>query len=178
VSAVTLRESLQQLIHEGLLVQVPHKGIHVAHPSPEELADIAEVRDALETMAALKLSRDPQGPAMDAVREALQVHLDALDSGDEVRSDITHIELHRAIWEQAGSTTLRKIWPVIASQIHLALTVDQTVYRDPERDRRLHRRLVQLIEEGDEAAIMVEVREHIQASVDELIRRVGSTGGS
>jgi len=134
VSCPTLRESLQQLIHEGLLVQVPHKGIHVAHPTPEELADIAEVRDALETMAALKLSRDPQGPAMDAVREALQVHLDALDSGDEDRSDITHIELHR--------------------------------------------RLVQLIEEGDEAAIMVEVREHIQASVDELIRRVGSTGGS
>jgi DNA-binding GntR family transcriptional regulator len=60
---------------------------------------------------------------------------------------------------------------VIASQVHLALTVDQATYRDPERDGRMHRRLVQLIEEGDEAAIIAEVREHSQASLDELIRR-------
>jgi DNA-binding GntR family transcriptional regulator len=171
VSRPTIRESLQQLIHEGLLVQVPYKGIHVAKPTPEELADIAEVRVALETMAALKLCRDPHGPAMDAVREALQLHLDALDSGDELRSDITHLELHRAIWEQAGSVTLRNIWPVIASRIHLALTIDQAAIRDPARDRRMHVRLVQLIEESDEAGVIAEVREHIRASVEEVVRR-------
>src|SRR5919112_5089637 len=64
VSRPTLRESLQQLIHEGALVQVPYKGIHVASPSREELTDVAEVRVALETMAALKLSKDPHGPAV------------------------------------------------------------------------------------------------------------------
>jgi DNA-binding GntR family transcriptional regulator len=171
VSRPTMRESLQQLIHEGLLVRVPYRGIHVAKPTAEELADIDEVRVALEIMAALKLSRDPHGPAMDAVRQALQAHIEALDSGDELRSDMTHLDLHRAIWEQAGSVTLRKIWPVIASQIHLALTVDQATYRDPERDKRMHRRLIQVIEEGDDAAIVSELREHIQVSLDELIRR-------
>jgi proline racemase len=30
----------------------------------------------------------------------------------------------------------------------MALTVDQAALRDPERDRRLHRRLIQVIEEG------------------------------
>jgi DNA-binding GntR family transcriptional regulator len=175
VSRPTVRESMQQLIHEGLLVRVPHRGIYVAKPTAEELADIAEVRTALETMAALKLSRDPRGPAIAPVREALDVHLKALESGDELRSDLTHHELHHAIWEQAGSVTLRKIWPVIASQVHVALTVDQATYRDLERDARLHRRLVQVIEEGDEEAIIAEFREHIQASVDELIRRQGQS---
>lgn len=171
VSRPTLRESLQQLIHEGLLVQVPYKGIHVAQPTREELADIAEIRATLETMAALKLCRDPDSPAMEMVREALRAHLVALDSGDELRSDLTHLELHRAIWDQAGSPTLRRIWPVIGTQIHMALTVDQAAIHDPERDRRLHCRLIQLIEEGDEAAILAEVRAHIQESVDELIRQ-------
>src|SRR6516165_2855931 len=152
VSRPTLRESLQQLIHEGLLIQVPYKGIYVARPTREELADLAEVRTALETMAALKLRQDPRSPGMDAVREALRVHLGALDSGDELRSDLTHLALHQAIWEQAGSATLRKIWPVIGSQIHMALTVDQAAVRDPERIRRMHRRLVQVIDNGDEAA--------------------------
>ena len=172
VSRPTVRESLQQLIHEGLLVQVPYKGIHVAQPTWEELADIAEVRTVLETMAALKLCRDPHSPGMDAVREALRAHLGALDSGDELRSDLTHLALHQAIWEQSGSATLAKMWPVIGSQIHMALTVDQAAVRDPERVRRLHRRLVQVIEKGDEAAITAEVRAHVQESVDELIPRL------
>jgi biotin operon repressor len=51
VSRPTVRESLQQLIHEGLLIQVPYKGTHVAQPTREELADLAEVRATLETMA-------------------------------------------------------------------------------------------------------------------------------
>ena len=54
VSRPTLRESLQQLVHEGALVQVPDKGIHVAQPTAEELRDVAEVRMPLETMAALR----------------------------------------------------------------------------------------------------------------------------
>ena len=120
VSRPTVRESLQQLIHEGLLVQVPYRGIRVAQPTWEELADIAEVRTVLETMAALKLCRDPHSPGMDAVREALRAHLGALDSGDELRSDLTHLALHQAIWEQSGSATLAKMWPVIGSHIHMA----------------------------------------------------------
>jgi DNA-binding GntR family transcriptional regulator len=172
VSRPTVRESLQQLIHEGLLVQVPYKGIHVAKPTWEELADIAEVRTALETMAALKLRRDPHGPGMETIREALQAHLGALDSGDELRSDLTHLALHQAIWEQSGSVTLPKIWPVIGPQIHMTLTVDQAAVRDPERIRRMHRRLVQVIETGDEAAITAEVRAHVQDSLDELIPRL------
>ena len=68
--------------------------------------------------------------------------------------------------------TRREEVAVIGSQIHLALTVDQAARRDPDRDRHLHRQLVQLIAEGDEAAITAEVHGHIQESLDELIRRL------
>ena len=172
ISRPTLRESLQQLIHEGVLVQIPYKGIHVAQPTPEELADLAEVRGALETMAALKLARDPHGPGIDALRSALQIHLDAIDAADDVSSDMTHLDLHRTIWEQSGNATLLKIWPLFGTQIRLALTVDQATIHNPERDRELHCRLLRVIEEGDEATIVAEVRAHIQASVDEVIRRM------
>ncbi len=172
VSRPTLRESLQQLIHEGALVLVPYKGVHVAQPTPEELRDVSEVRMPLETMAALRLARDPQGPGMDGVRAALQVHLAAIESGDELESDLTHLALHQAIWELAGSPTLRKIWPLVGSQVQIALTLDQAVRHDPERDAMLHRRLISVIEEGDEAAIVAEVEEHIRRSVDEVLRRL------
>jgi DNA-binding GntR family transcriptional regulator len=172
VSRPTLRESLQQLVHEGALVQVPYKGIHVAQPTPEELCDVAEVRMPLETMAAVRLARDPHGPAMDGVREALRVHLVAIESGDDLEAHVTHLALHKAIWDLADSPTLRKIWPLVGSQIHVALTVDQAVRHDPERDATMHRRLIRVIEEGDEATIAAEVEEHIRHSVDEVLRRL------
>jgi DNA-binding GntR family transcriptional regulator len=172
VSRPTLRESLQQLVHEGALVQVPYKGIHVAQPTPEELCDVAEVRTPLETMAALRLSQDPDGPAMDGVREALRVHLAAIKSGDDLQAHVTHIALHKAIWDQAASPTLRKIWPLVGSQVHIALTVDQAVRHDPERDAAMHRRLVRVIEKGDEATIVAEVEDHIRHSVEEVLRRL------
>ena len=172
VSRPTLRESLQQLVHEGALVQVPYKGIHVSQPTADELCDVAEVRMQLETMAALRLSRDPDGPAMDGLREALASHLAAIEARDELQAHVSHIALHRAIWDLAGSPTLRKIWPLVGSQVHIALTVDQAVLHDPERDATLHRRLVRVIEEGDEAAIIAEVKEHIRRSVDEVLRRL------
>ena len=172
VSRPTLRESLQQLIHEGALVQVPYKGIHVAAPTPEELRDISEVRMPLETMAALRLARDPHGPAMDGVREALRAHLAAVESGDDLQAHVTHLELHQAIWDLAGSPTLSKIWPLVGSQVQTALTLDQAVRHDPERDAMLHRRLIRVIEEGDEGRIAAEVQEHIRTSVDEVLRRL------
>lgn len=172
VSRPTLRESLQQLVHEGALVQVPYKGIHVAQPTAEELSDVVEVRVPLEIVAALRLSRDPQGAGMRGVREALQAHLDAVESGDDLGADVTHLELHKAIWDMAGSATLRKVWPLVGSQIQIALTTDQAVRRDPVRDAMLHRQLVRVMEEGDEAAIAAEVEEHIRRSADEVLRRL------
>jgi DNA-binding GntR family transcriptional regulator len=150
----------------------PDKGIHVAQPTPEELCDVAEVRMPLETMAALRLAQDPHGPAMDGVREALRVHLVAIESGDDLEAHVTHLALHKAIWDLADSPTLRKIWPLVGSQIHVALTVDQAVRHDPERDATMHRRLIRVIEEGDEATIAAEVEEHIRHSVDEVLRRL------
>jgi DNA-binding GntR family transcriptional regulator len=50
--------------------------------------------------------------------------------------------------------------------------VDQALRHNPERDAMMHRRLVGVIEEGDEAAIAAELEEHIRHSVDEVLRRL------
>src|ERR1700730_10311746 len=48
VSRTTIREVLRQLTAEGLVTTIPQKGAVVAAPSPEEAADLYEVRAALE----------------------------------------------------------------------------------------------------------------------------------
>jgi DNA-binding GntR family transcriptional regulator len=170
VSRPTVREAIYQLVHEGALVQVPYKGITVAKPSPQDLLDVADIRVSLETLAALQLAKHPDGEGMVRLRAALQVHLDAIDAGDPVASDVTHLELHRTLWEGCGNQMLMRIWPLVESQIRMAMSLDQATRLDPARDAELHRRLVAVIENGDEGEITAEVRMHIGRSADEIVR--------
>lgn len=174
VSRPTVREAVYQLVHEGALVQVPYKGITVAKPTAQDLIDVAEVRVSLETMAALQIARDPDGEGMARLRKALQVHLEAVDAGDAVASDLTHLALHKTMWEGAENQMLMRIWPLVESAIRTAMTLDQATRLDPQRDAELHQRLVDVIASGDEEKIVAEVRAHIRVSADEVVRLMGA----
>lgn len=170
VSRPTVREAMYQLVHEGALVQVPYKGISVAQPSPGDLLDVAAVRVSLETLAAQRVGAHPGGEGMARLRAALQVHLDAIAADDPVASDLTHLELHRTLWEGAESPMLMRIWPLVESHIRTAMSLDQATRHNPARDAELHRRLVAVIEAGDPEEIAAEVRRHIAGSADEMVQ--------
>jgi DNA-binding GntR family transcriptional regulator len=172
VSRPTVREAIYQLVHEGSLVQTPYKGINVAEPSPQDLLDVADVRVSLETLAALHLADRPDSDGMTKLRAALKTHLDAIEAGDLVQVDLTHLDLHRTLWEASENQMLMRIWPLVESQIRMAMSLDQATRSDLARDAELHRRLVDVIAGGDKAAITAEVREHIANSADEIVRLI------
>jgi DNA-binding GntR family transcriptional regulator len=170
VSRPTVREAIHQLVHEGAFVQEPYKGLTVAQPSGQDLLDVAQVRVSLETLAALHLSQDPAGEGMRRLHAALQNHLNAIDAGDDAATNSTHLGLHRTLWEGADNQMLKRIWPLVESQIRMAISLDQATRHDPERDAELHRRLIAVIEAGDPEEIATEVRVHIAGSADEFVQ--------
>lgn len=170
VSRPTVREAIYQLVHEGSFVQVPYKGITVAQPTAQDLIEVADIRVPLETMAALQLSHDVDGEAMKRLRAALQDHLDTNAAGDVVASDITHLGLHRTLWLASGNRMMMRIWPLVESQIRMAMSLDRATRHDPARDAELHIRLIEVIERGNEQEIVDEVRGHIAQSADEIVR--------
>ncbi len=54
VSRTTFREAIRELAAEGLITVVAQKGARVSAPSPEEAADLYEVRAALECMVVTR----------------------------------------------------------------------------------------------------------------------------
>lgn len=178
VSRPTIREAIHQLIHEGSLVQEPYKGIRVAKPSRQGLLDVAEVRVSLETQAALRLAQHPEGTGMARLRDALQMHLDAIGAGDPVKADATHLVLHRTLWEGGDNQMLMRIWPLVESQIRMAISLDQAAWSNPARDAEMHVRLVDVIASGDSERIAAEIREHIAGSAETVIELIESRSSS
>jgi DNA-binding GntR family transcriptional regulator len=178
VSRPTLREALHELIHEGALVQEPYKGIRVAQTSPEALLSLAEVRVSLESVAAVRLAQEPAKTGLAALRRALAVHAHAIEAGDVVASDMTHLEFHRTLWLNSGNEMLVRMWPQVGAQIRMAMTVDQATRDDPQRDLEMHERLVEVIESGDVERIRAEVDVHIRSSAEELVQMMRNTGDS
>ncbi len=176
VSRPTVREAVSQMVHEGSLVLVPHKGISVAKPSPRDLLEVAEIRVSLESLAAGQAAKRAESQRAAGLRDALQAHLQALRDGDPVASDLTHLELHRAVWEGSENQLLMRVWPLVESHFRMAMTLDRAARDDPERDAEYHRRLVAVIEGGDEDAILEEVRDHIGRSADEVVRLLEREG--
>ena len=169
VSRPTLREAIYQLIHEGLLVQEPHKGVTVAEIDAATITDIAVVRAALETIAAKAIATDKDDSVRERLRQVWITYDEAAASGDTVRENEAHMELHRTVWMASHNSMLERIWPIVSASVNLALSTDIAARQDTERNRGMHRELVEAILHNRQRRIVSAVREHIQISADELL---------
>jgi DNA-binding GntR family transcriptional regulator len=72
VSRSCVRESLQHLQAEGLIVVIPHKGPEVATITPKEVRDIYAVRAQLEGLAAKGFTKNAQPAQIESLRSKLK----------------------------------------------------------------------------------------------------------
>lgn len=169
VSRPTLREAVYQLIHEGLLEQQPYRGVVVTTVDEKFLTDVAEVRVALEKVAARAVADDPDGSRKALVRLGWEAYREAHATGDTQRLHEAHIGLHRTIWTASQNTMLIRMWPTVEAHTNLAISVDENERADPDRALHVHERLVRAILEGTGETIDAEVEAHTRRSVDELV---------
>lgn len=107
LSRIPIREAMQKLQEQGLVVDVPRRGKFVINLTEEEIQKINSLRIILEG-EALRLCRvkiTPEGTRdlaklvgkMERFREAPEIEASALD-----------IEFHRTIWNHSGNEYLAK----------------------------------------------------------------------
>jgi DNA-binding GntR family transcriptional regulator len=86
VSRTTVREVLRQLAAEGLVTTIPQKGAIVAMPSPEEAAELYEVRAALEGLAARRFVAHASDSQVAALRAAFEHVEQVTVEGGDIRA--------------------------------------------------------------------------------------------
>jgi DNA-binding GntR family transcriptional regulator len=166
VSAIPIREALQLLQSEGLVVSAPHVGATVAPISENEVHEVFAIMEGLETVAVREATRrlDEAGAAQLSV---IVAEMDAaVASADYEGWAEGNLRLHRAIGEIAGMPLLREMteralarWERLRKHYFQGVLVPRV-----EQAQREHRVLLDALVRRDADLAEQVVRSHNRAA--------------
>jgi DNA-binding GntR family transcriptional regulator len=174
VSRGVLREAMQRLTQEGLLVGRPNRGVFVAELGREEIFDIYTARLAIERAACLKVidvtrRTDVMADALDRLSDVLEERAASGSDVDEVvRLDI---EFHERMVAEAHSPRLNRMYDTLATESRMCLSAfESRAY--PVADRIVeHRAIAQAIRDRDVPLLHRLLAEHMDHAVEMILHR-------
>ncbi|WP_427116751.1 GntR family transcriptional regulator [Pseudarthrobacter scleromae] len=169
VSRPTVREALNQMAQEGLLVQEPYRGLRVATLDSAAIMDLANTRMALDMLAVAAIIEDTSGRRMLMVEESWAEYSKVEMDPDPVIRHESHVAFHRSLWAASENALLLRLWPVTEAHLTIILAQDQAARADPVRAHQVHEKLVEAIRTKDLEVIRTAFMEHTMRSAVELI---------
>lgn len=163
VSRPTIREALQQLATEGLVVTIPGKGWSVASPTDEEVADLYAIRSQLEGMAGRLFVERASEADREQLSEAFEEVTQITKFGDDVKSILAVKEkFYVALFQGAKSDTLVTIISGLQSRVTAMRAQSMREPGRPAASVREIRAIMEAIGVGDADAAEQECRFHVQ----------------
>ncbi len=149
LSRGTIRSALQQLIHEGLVVQYPYRGCTVIGLSSQDAWELYTLRSTLEGLAA-KLAAEAIAPGkVDILQKALQKLELAVAKKNWQDFAIADFNLHKAIIQFSGHRRLQEQYRIIENQVLLYIAKCNPLHPSLEELLADHQQLVEAICDGN-----------------------------
>ncbi|GAB3577735.1 GntR family transcriptional regulator [Amycolatopsis endophytica] len=160
VSRSPVREAVVRLTWDRLAVDEPRRGAVVARIDPQDLAELYEVREALEGVATrLAVQRGDSG-LVPKLEQLLRQHIQAVGLDDVERHTKLDIQFHTAIRVASGNQHVIRQLDEIQAQVRLAM-VTTAVTSGPSYAVEDHQRILEGIKSGDPDRAERAAREHI-----------------
>uniref|UniRef100_UPI000CE3BCF1 GntR family transcriptional regulator n=1 Tax=Nocardioides sp. 616 TaxID=2268090 RepID=UPI000CE3BCF1 len=152
ISRPTVREALTVLVAEGLATREPHRGVSVAQPDPDSVADVCRARAVLEVAGARHWAQ-AEDEAREAVRQALADYAAAVADGASYQVlNARHLAVHASFVGLLGSPRLVAVAEGLSAELRLALAQIDRLRRNAHDQAGSHTHLVAMLERGDVAA--------------------------
>ncbi|GAA3699686.1 GntR family transcriptional regulator [Oceanisphaera sediminis] len=150
LSRSTVRMALNNLAHEGIVVQKPYVGWQVIELDEHDLWEIFHLRVALETrsawLAAERLTDEGRRRLQGMMDAFLQKAAEPNVSSQEMSKQ--ELNLHSLIVELSGNGRLYSIYQNVANQMLIYFNIDLVSYQ-PQEIASSHQPLVDAICAGD-----------------------------
>jgi DNA-binding GntR family transcriptional regulator len=174
VSRTPVKDAINRLTSEGLVVLRSRRGTYVATLTPAVLRDLFEMRMMIECWAAEHTERD----AMLAVAPAMQALFDRstaiIAEADAAHFDYSSyyaldVDLHTILVGLTGNATLLDLHHGIMARMsagRIYYPGEEEVLRRSHIAHGEHAAIVRAFVQGDVGALVNAVRTHINASMD------------
>ncbi|THJ66771.1 GntR family transcriptional regulator [Arthrobacter echini] len=168
VSRGPLREAMQRLTQEGLLISIRNRGLFVITMTDDEVRDMYVARTAVERAAAelilQKGFEDVVARLLDLVK-AMKKAADAEDLDALSEADMAY---HETLVVSAGSTRLTRMHQTLLTETRMCLTALEKKYPDPHTRVAEHQAIAEALGAGN--AELVE--ELLISHMDDALQRL------
>jgi len=169
VSRGPLREGMQRLTQEGLLVAIRNRGLFVVDMTPDDVRDMYLAREAIERAAAQKILRGDHAAAGAALLDI--VGQMAAAAGDPTGVGEADIAFHERLVELAASPRLRRMHQTFITETRMCIHALEQTYASSDIRVGEHRALADAIGAGDAALVGRLLSEHMEDAIERLTRR-------
>lgn len=171
VSRGPLREGMQRLAQEGLVVAIRNRGLFVIEMTPENVRDMYLAREAVERAAAQCLvsqdraTRDESAAALLAVIDEMAATAEADDGAGLGAADV---RFHRLLVELAESPRLSRIHGTLMAETQMCIEALETLYASHHERVAEHRAIAEAVRSGDAAGTDRLVIDHMSDAIERL----------
>jgi DNA-binding GntR family transcriptional regulator len=171
VSRIPVREAIHQLVEEGLVKKIPHRGTFVYTPSQHELEEIASLRVALEAFVLERVIARWQPQHDMQLRQIVEDMRQAAAEDNRQRVFELDNQFHYVLWQIADHNILLELVSGLRSRISRFL-YEATLLLQPsglEEHVNGHEELVDLLHKGDAAAVKETSARHILGAKERIL---------
>lgn len=175
VARPTAKASIEKLVAEGLLDRGTHKTARVVDLGPESVRDIYLARAYLESEVLRRLAR-----TRDVPEAAVQANgdIEALQSGAPLDVVEPDMRFHTSLIDAVGNERISRMYRSLVGEVRLCMVRVQSLHLlDTELILAEHRKILELIEDGQGEAAAELLDEHLGRARERLAAAMGGTSG-
>jgi len=176
-----LREALQRLSQEGILINKRNRGVFVRELTSKDVREIYAVRQALESAAAEELLAAPP----ETIEETCTILRDILGEMEKqvVASDWPAIaqldmQFHTSFVAGTGNSRLIRIYKTLATESRMCILGLEVSYPRVDMLVEEHQVLLDLLAKGEKKALLGAIQRHMEKAVEDLTTQQGGALGA
>jgi DNA-binding GntR family transcriptional regulator len=169
VSRTPIREALRKLELEGFIVMVPRKGAYVSDLSFKDIADVFEIRAALEGLAAGLAAERITDEELEAMERLLVEKKEAITQNNISRLVEVDTRFHEMMYQASRNERLSSIISNLREQIQRFRLTSLSHPGRMQESLSEHKKITEAIQSRDSQLARQLAQEHIENAENVLI---------
>jgi DNA-binding GntR family transcriptional regulator len=172
VSRTPIREAIRRLEEQGLVTHVPHRGVKVITLSVEKVAQLYEVRELLEGLAARNLARMHTAEMIAELNSFIELaQKEAAVNNVKEMAEINS-RFHLALARLSQNIYLEAIMNMLQTQIGLIMSTSLSHTGRPLENIEEHKMIIRAIQSGDEDWAENTAKYHVRKSKENALKKI------